>query len=148
MAEPAGAGAEAPGRPGAEQVRAWIGHRLDEIGGASVGRVDGMFLDVVTDRPEWLLARMGRFGHHTLVPARDAVEGVGRVWIPYSREVIRRAPKADPVAALTAATERELLEHYAIAGAAGRAAELDGRDPNAVSVRPADDAPPGKTAAS
>ena len=53
---------------------------------------------------------MGRFGHYTLIPARDAVEGVAHVWVPYTREQIRRAPRIDPNAPLTAATERELLD--------------------------------------
>lgn len=141
MAEPATPEAEVPRRPGLDDVRGWAGHRLDELGGANVGRVEGAFVDAVTGEPEWLLARMGRFGHHTMVPARDAVEGIGRVWVPYSRDVIRHAPKVDPVASLTGGTERALLEHYAIAGSAGRAGELDARDPDEVSVRPATDAP-------
>jgi len=128
-------------RPSLQDVAGWKGHRLDELSGANVGRVDGAFVDAESGAPEWLLARMGRFGHHTLVPARDAVEGVGHIWVPFTREVIRRAPKVDPVASLTANEERALLGHYGIGGAAGRAAELSGREPDAVSVRPADQAP-------
>jgi len=124
-------------RPGAEEVRGWTGHRLDEISGGNVGRVDGVFVDEATGAPEWLLARMGRFGHYTLVPGRDAVEGVGHVWVPYSREQIRKAPKVDPDAPLTAGTERELLDHYGIAVSAGRAADLEQLADSAVSARPA-----------
>jgi hypothetical protein len=81
---------------GAEEVKVWIGFRLDEIAGAGVGKVEGVFVDESSGEPVWLLARMGRFGHHTLVPGRDAVEGVGRVWVPYTRDQIRRAPKVQP----------------------------------------------------
>ena len=102
--------------------KGWAGHRLDEIGGASVGKVEGVFVDDQTGRPEWLLVRMGRFGHHTLVPARDAVEGVGRVWVPYTRDQIRRGPKI--------ATGKPLAR-------AGRFAELTKRPADAVTVRPA-----------
>lgn len=123
-------------RSSLEEIRAWKGHRLDELGGAGVGKIEGAFVDAETGKPEWILARMGRFGNYTLVPARDAVEGVGHIWVPYSRDVIRRAPKVDPVASLTASAERSLLAHYGIAGPAGRSAELDERDPEAVSVRP------------
>ena len=128
-------------RPGLEEVTGWKGHRLDELTGANVGRVDGAFVDAETGEPEWLVARMGRFGHHTLVPARDAVEGVGHIWVPFTREVIRRAPKVDPIASLTANEERALLDHYGIGGGAGRAAELSARDPGSVSLRPADQTP-------
>jgi hypothetical protein len=124
-------------RPDADEVRSWVGHRLDEISGRSVGRVEGAFLDEPSGAPEWLLARMGRFGHYTLVPGRDAVEGVGHVWVPYTREQIRKAPRVEPNKPITATVERKLLGHYGIAVDAGRAAELAQLDDDAVSARPA-----------
>jgi hypothetical protein len=120
-----------------DDVREWSGHRLDAIEGKSVGRVEGVLVDAESGRPEWLLARMGRFGHHTLVPARDAVEGVGHVWVPYTRDQIRRGAKVEPGGSLSAAKERELLAHYGIAAEAGRFAELGERGPEAISARPA-----------
>lgn len=124
-------------RPDADAVRAWTGHRLDELSGGNVGRVEGFFTDGSGGDPEWLLARMGRFGHYTLIPARDAVEGVGHVWVPYSRDQIRRAPRVDPNEPLNAATEKELLSHYGVSVSAGRAAELEQLNDSAVSARPA-----------
>ena len=124
-------------RPGVDQIRAWVGHRLDEIGGGNVGKIDGVFVDEESGEPEWLLARMGRFGHHTLVPARDAVEGVKRVWVPYTRDQIRRGPKANTSAPLTAAAERELLAHYGIMADAGRGAAIAERDDAEVTATPA-----------
>ena len=118
-------------------ARAWTGHRLDEISGGHVGRVEGCFVGESSGEPEWLLARMGRFGHYTLVPARDAVEGVGHVWVPYTRDQIRRAPKVDPNGPLTAGAERALLEHYGIVLEAGRAGEPEQLGDAAVSARPA-----------
>lgn len=129
--------AESIARPDSDGVRTWVGHRLDEISGGNVGRVEGLFVDESSNVPEWLLARMGRFGHYTLVPARDAVEGVGHVWVPYTRDQIRRAPRMEPNEPLTAGTEKQLLEHYGIAVGAGRATELDALDDGAVSARPA-----------
>ena len=129
--------AETSPRAGAEEVRGWTGFRLDEIGANNVGRIEGSFVDESTGEPEWLLARMGRFGHYTLVPARDAVGGVKRVWVPYTRDQIRRAPKVDPTASLTAGGERELLAHYGIMADAGRGAALADRDDDVVTARPA-----------
>jgi hypothetical protein len=120
-----------------EQVKRWSGFRLDGIGGGGIGKVDGAFVDESSDSPVWLLARMGRFGHHTLVPARDAVEGVGRVWVPYGRDQIRGAPKVDASTPLTAAAERALCVHYGIDRGAGRSGELDGRTDTEVTARPA-----------
>jgi hypothetical protein len=120
-----------------EAIRNWTGHRLDDMAGGNVGRVEGCFVAESSGRAEWVVARMGRFGHYTLIPARDAVEGVGHVWVPYTRDQIRAAPRVDPNAPLTAGTERELLAHYGIAVDAGRMAELTELGEGAVSARPA-----------
>ena len=123
--------------PSLDEALAWSGHRLDEIAGGNVGKVDGVYVDADSGRPEWLLSRMGRFGHHTLVPARDAVAGVGHVWVPYTREQIRRAPKVAPKEELTKAREAELLGAYGIGGEAGRSAEIAGHADDAITARPA-----------
>ena len=137
QAASSGPAAAAPDRPSAEEAARWAGHRLDEVGGANVGKVEGAYVDEESGKLEWLLARMGRFGHHCLIPARDAVAGVGRVWVPYSRDQIRRAPKIEPEAALTKDREVELLAHYGIGGDAGRATEIASHDGEAVTARPA-----------
>jgi hypothetical protein len=128
---------ETAARPSLDAVRAWVGFRLDEIAGASVGKVEGVFVDASGDEPVWLLARMGRFGHYTLVPGRDAVAGVGRVWVPYTRDQIRRAPKVNASQPLTADAERQLLAHYGIASEAGRVSEIADRDAGDVTAKPA-----------
>ena len=121
-----------------DEVTAWTGYKLDEIGGASVGKVEGAYVDDESGRPEWLLARMGRFGHHCLVPARDAVAAADRVWVPYSRELIRKAPRIEPKSGLERDRERALLEHYGVGSPdTGRGAELAGREPSAITARPA-----------
>jgi hypothetical protein len=124
-------------RPSLEEVVSWAGHRLDEIAGGAVGKVEGTYVDTESGRPEWLLSRMGRFGQYCLVPARDAVGGVGHVWVPYTRDQIRGAPRMEPKAELTKAREDEFLKHYGIGGEAGRSADIASRDDDAVTARPA-----------
>ncbi len=128
---------EVPQAPSLEEVGAWAGCRLDDMGGGGVGKVDGAFVDAESGRPEWLLSRMGRFGHHTLVPARDAVAGVGHVWVPYTRDEIRRAPKIDPRSDLERERELEFLTFYGIGGEAGRAAQVTARPAQTITARPA-----------
>ena len=101
------------GAPAADRIRGWAGYRLDDLGGAAVGRVEGAFADI-SPGSAWLLARMGRFGHRTLVPARDAVEGVERIWVPYTRAQIRAAPRIEPGDDLGPEVERGFLEHYGV----------------------------------
>lgn len=127
---------EAGGRDPAdlERIRTWDGERLDDVAGVAVGRLEGVLVDERDQSPYWLLARMGRFGHYTLVPSRDAVEGAGRIWIPYTRDLIRRAPRVEPGTELTAARERELLAHYGIVDP-DRSARIEELDRSAVTAR-------------
>lgn len=110
--------------PATEVLASWEGHRLDDVRGANVGRIEGTVDRAGEPSSEvgetsWLLARMGRFGHHTAIPARDAVEGVGHVWVPYTRDQIRHAPKLEPGETLDRDAERELLGHYGLVGLVG-----------------------------
>jgi hypothetical protein len=123
-------------RLGADEVRGWKGHRLDEIGGGAVGKIEGAYVDALGGYAEWLLVRMGRFGHHTLVPARDAVAAVGHVWVPYALDQIRGAPKVDPRRPISREYELALLQYYGVGGEAGRAAEISGRDEGAATANP------------
>jgi hypothetical protein len=119
--------------PGVDEIKGWGGARLDEIGGASVGKVEGVYVDEQSGEPVWLLARIGRFGRHSLVPAGDAVAGAGHVWVPYPRDVLRGAPRIEPGEPIDIEREKELSGHYGI----GRATELSGRPPTAPTARPA-----------
>ena len=110
----AGADSDERSAPGPEEIRSWSGHRLDDLSGATVGRVQGPYAKGSGDRPAWLLARMGRFGHYCLVPARDAVAAAGHVWVPYTRAQIRQAPRIEPGTRLTPEVEADLRSHYGL----------------------------------
>jgi hypothetical protein len=123
--------------PETSEVRDWVGGRLDVLGGSSVARIDGFFVDEETGRPEWLVVRLGRFGQHALIPAREAVHAAGKVWIPYSRETVKGAPRVNTKAPLSRETELELLKHFGVTGDTGRAAELNARGFEAITASPA-----------
>jgi hypothetical protein len=124
-------------RLGADEVQAWKGFKLGDMEGATVGRVEGAYVDSESGEPEWLLARMGKFGHHCLIPARDAVAAGGHIWVPYTRDQVRKAPRQDPGKPLEREAEQQLLAYYGVgAGEAGRGADLAQRDAGAVTARP------------
>jgi hypothetical protein len=121
----------------ADEVRGWIGARLDDFNGAPAGWVDGAYVDAAEGGVEWLLVRRGRFGGHCLVPAREAVEAAGHVWVPWDRATIRGSPGVEPGEPLTADRELELCAHYGIREGVGRAADVAARSPADASSRPA-----------
>lgn len=109
------------------EARSRVGSKLDELGGRSVGRIDGLLVDVVDGSPTWLLVRLGRFGRHAAVPFDFVALAAGRAWAPFSRETIRAAAQIDPAAGLSCAKELELSERYAIPEETGRPAVLADR---------------------
>lgn len=127
---------ETDSSPTADDVRAWIGHEVDEMSGTAVGRVDGFLVDSQTGTPEWLVVRTGRLGARSLVPARHAVGAVGHVWVPFTRDEIRSVPRGDGSKGLTREDEHRLLDHYGIGSETGRAADLADALEVAVTSRP------------
>lgn len=100
-------------KPSLNEALGWIGSRVDDIYGASVGRLEDVWIDPGTGVPRWLLIKEGRFGGRTtLIPFEDATAGAGHVWVPYEREVVRDAPEIEPGAPLTQHVEGALRAHY------------------------------------
>lgn len=100
----------------------WVGHKLDDIAGDPVGRVEEVLVEPESNTPSWLLVKVGRFGgHRTAVPFEFAAAGVDRVWVPYPRETIRAAPEVMPQTGLDPDLEGELRRHYGMSPAAAGA---------------------------
>ena len=100
-------------KPGLNEALGWIGSRVDDVYGASVGRLEDIWIDPGTGDPRWLLVKEGRFGgRSTLIPFEDASAGAGHVWVPYERDVVRGAPEVEPGAPLTQQVESALRDHY------------------------------------
>ncbi len=132
MAEPAAAAL-----PSLDEAKAWIGHRVDEIGGAGIGQVHGFFVDAGWDKPSWLIARLGRRrGTLVAIPLSSCAAGGGRVWIAHEREQIRRAPVVDPTRPLLREHELTICAHFGIGERVGRAVEVVGRPEGAITSRP------------
>jgi hypothetical protein len=124
--------------PTLEEARRWVGGTLDDLGGASVGQVHGLFVDADSGAPTWLIVKQGRV-KPTLVaaPLRDCAAAVGRVWIAHDRDVIRAAPVVDPTRPLLREHELTISAHYGIGENLGRASEVVGRPESSVTSQPA-----------
>ena len=106
--------------PELNEALGWTGFRVDDVYGARVGTVQDIYVDHETDNPCWILVKMGRFSDaHALLPVRDAVVGAGHVWVPYEKDLIRRAPQV--VAGMPVTQEREaaLCAHYGVMSSRG-----------------------------
>lgn len=107
------------------EVRGWVGHAVDDVDGAAVGHVHGLFVDAGGGGPTWLIARQGRLrGTLVAVPLSDCANGGGRVWVAHAAGTIRSAPVVDPGRPLLREHELTICAHYGIGERVGRAAEV------------------------
>jgi uncharacterized protein (TIGR02271 family) len=83
--------------------------------GSKVGKVDTIFLDVETNKPEWAAVKTGMFaGKTTLVPLVNASTSGDELSVPYTKDAIKDAPHHDPDVELSTTDEAELFSHYGI----------------------------------
>ncbi len=124
--------------PSLEQARTWIGNGVDDLGGASVGQVHGLFVDADSGAPTWLIVKQGRVKPTLVaVPLRDCAAAPGRVWIAQERETIRSSPVVDPTRPLLREHELTICAHYGAGENVGRASEVVGRPESSVTSQPA-----------
>ena len=125
----------------------WIGYRVDDVYGARVGTVQDVYVDNDSGVPCWLLTKMGRFSDaHALLPMQDAVAGAGQVWVPYEKDMIRRAPQVAPGMPITQEREAALCAHYGVMQSRG--AEIADFPPAALTAASLQAPPPVSSATS
>ena len=104
------------------EALSWVGFRVDDVYGARIGTVEDVYVDHETDAPCWLLTKMGRFSEvYALLPLQDAVAGTGHVWVPYEKDLIRRAPQVSVGMPVTQKMEATLCAHYGLVSSRGAA---------------------------
>jgi hypothetical protein len=123
--------------PSQTEALAWIGFELQEVDGASLGRVAGFFSDAESGEPTWLVAKLGRRRSRLVaVPIRDCAAAASCVWVAYGAKVIRTAPVVEPSRPLLREHELAISAHFAISEGVGRAAEVAARTAGSVTSRP------------
>ena len=85
--------------------------------GAKLGKVDSIYLDNETSRPEWAAVKSGLFGGHvSLVPLQQGDWDGSTLTVPFDKAALQNAPHHDPDAAISESDEDELYRHYGVAG--------------------------------
>ena len=90
------------------EALSWLGMRIDDAYGALVGAVNDLYLEA-DGSPRWIYTRRRK----VLIPAQEALAGAGRVWVPYTREVIEGAPGILSLDDLTPELETATRRWYA-----------------------------------
>src|SRR5262245_9446049 len=97
-----------------EITRAMIGSRVDDVYGTRVGSVDAVYVGAATGDALWLIVGLGRFsGSQVPVPVSDAIHAGSHVWVPFERDLMRRAPEmSQGLPPLSREREIAACEHY------------------------------------
>jgi len=91
------------------------GQTLYDQSGDKIGRVEEIYLDQETDRPEWALVNTGLFGtKSTFVPLADATSEGDGVRVPYEKSMIKDAPGIDAEGELSQQEEEQLYSFYGL----------------------------------
>jgi uncharacterized protein (TIGR02271 family) len=107
--------------------------------GSKLGKIEEVYLDQSTGRPEWAEVKTGLFGNkRSLLPLSAASGSNGELRVPFGKDEVKGAPHHDPGAVLSPEDEVRLFEHYNIPyggetvtaqpGAGGGARGAVGRD--------------------
>jgi hypothetical protein len=125
-------------RPTTSEALGWLGAGLAELGGSPVGQVQGLYVDSDSEEPTWLVARLGRRRRARVVavPFANCAGAPFGVWVAQEAAAIQSAPVVDPTRPLRREHELAICAHFGIGEGVGRAAQVAGREPGAVTATP------------
>jgi stress response protein YsnF len=92
----------------------WLERDAFDDAGNSIGAIEDVYIDEVSQQPEWIALRSGLFGTRlSFVPVASASWRDDGVHFPFSREAIKRSPHLDVIDdRLEPDQKEELLRYY------------------------------------
>src|SRR5687768_11046211 len=103
---------------------AWRGHTVVDRDGDKVGKLDEIYLDQETGRPEWGLVNTGLFGgKSSFVPLSGAQPDGDDLRVAYEGGQVKDAPKIEPERELSTDEEQALYEHYGLGYSAAQSTD-------------------------
>ena len=99
-------------------IASWRGRNAVDSDGKKIGKIEQIYLDAETGRPEWLAVTTGLFGSKvSFVPiaetSKASADG-GEVRVPYYKQQVKDAPNAEPDGELSPEEEADLYRHYGL----------------------------------
>jgi uncharacterized protein (TIGR02271 family) len=102
-------------RTGGREAYEWRGRNVVDQEGTKVGRLEEVYLDQQTGRPEWLLVHTGLLGmRSSFAPLAGARVDGEDVRIGYSKQEVKDAPSVEADGELSQEEEARLYAHYGL----------------------------------
>jgi uncharacterized protein (TIGR02271 family) len=94
-------------------VQEWRGRTVVDRDGDKIGKLEEIYLDQETGRPEWALVNTGMFGtRSTFVPLSGADPVGNEVQVQWEKGHVKDAPSVEADGQLSHEEEAQLYEHY------------------------------------
>jgi uncharacterized protein (TIGR02271 family) len=107
--------------PEANEVLEWRGRTAVDADGEKLGKIEEIYLDAETQRPEWALIHTGLFGgKSSFMPLEGATSEGDQVKAPFSKDQVKSAPQMDADGELSQQDEAALYAHYGVDYGEGR----------------------------
>jgi uncharacterized protein (TIGR02271 family) len=93
----------------------WQDREVIGSDGEKIGKVDEVYLDTTTEKPEWLAINTGLFGlKSSFAPIEGARPEGESVRLAYTKKQVKDAPGVEPDQELNDSEERALWSHYGL----------------------------------
>jgi hypothetical protein len=120
-----------PPLPRPSQQLQWYGWLVDDCTGLHLGKLETIYEDEA-GTALWPLVRLARFSsRYALIPPASVLATESRLWIPYTRDTVERAPQLyEAPCSIDAPLEARVRSHYGLeAGAPPEIRASAGRTP-------------------
>jgi len=98
-----------------ENLAQYRGAKVVDLEGDKIGKVDEIYLDDRTGRPEWALVNTGLFGtRSTFIPLAQAEPVERDLRVPYDKAKVNDAPSVDADEHLSPEEEQQLYSYYGL----------------------------------
>ncbi len=98
-----------------EEISQVRGAKVIDLNGDKIGKVEEIYLDKDTDKPEWVLVNTGLFGSSsTFVPLQGSTRQGDDLQVSFDKDQVKDAPGVDAGKELSQSDEAELYSYYGL----------------------------------
>jgi uncharacterized protein (TIGR02271 family) len=98
-----------------QTITEWRGRDVMDRDGDKIGKLEEIYLDDETGKPEWALVKTGMFGGRgSFVPLAEARQHDEAITVPYEKGQVKDAPNIDGDERLSQQEEAELYRFYGL----------------------------------
>ena len=97
------------------EINDWRGRTVVDASGDKIGKLDEIYVDRATDKPEWAIVNTGLFGSKSsFIPLAGAEPSGEELRVDVDKEQVKEAPRVEPDGELSPEEETQLFRHYGV----------------------------------